>query len=190
MSKRIRDLLREADGDGVWVFTPSTFAMLRGEPEGPYHRLLLKRLVEQGVLQRVVPGIFVNPSARSMPSDPRLHLVPYLRPGEISYVSLESRLSEAGAISQITHALTLMTTGRAHSFETPWGIVDFTHTDRKEPLADGIEFREDSPVPYASLARAYKDLKRVGRNVDLVDVDELTDMIEEEEADERQDFGP
>lgn len=190
MSRRIREILRQADDDGVWVFTPATFAMLRGETEGPYHRLLLKRLVEQGTLQRVVPGLFVNPTARNMPADPRLHLVPYLRPGEISYVSLESRLSEAGAISQITHALTLMTTGRAHSFETPWGIVDFTHTDRKDPLADGIDFREGSPVPYATLARAYRDLKRVGRNVDLVDLDELAEMIEEEEADERQDFRP
>lgn len=189
MSKHIRDILRQSDESGVWAFTSASFAALRGEPENGYHRLLLTRLVEQGVLTRVAAGIYVNPTARSMPADPRLHLVPYLRPGEVSYVSLETRLSESGAISQITHALTLMTTGRAHSFETPWGIVEFTHSDRKDPLGDGIEFREDSPIPFATVERAYKDLRRVGRNVDLVDEETLADIIREE-ADERQDFRP
>lgn len=189
MTKNIRDILREADEAGVWAFTPSSFAALRGEPDNGYQRVLLTRLVDQGVLHRVTKGVYVNASARSRPMDPRLDLVPYLRPGEISYVSLETRLSEAGAISQISHALTLMTTGNGYSYETPWGIVEFTHTSRKDLLDEGIEFREDSPVPFATVERAYKDLRRVGRNVDLVDEETLADIIREE-ADERQDFRP
>ena len=63
---------------------------------------LMKRLTDQGVLIRAVRGVYVNPLARSLPADVRRGLLRFLRPREISYVSLESKLSEAGAISQIT----------------------------------------------------------------------------------------
>lgn len=186
---KFRDLLLKADKDGIWAFTPATVSAMCGGLDSNYRGVMLKRLVDQGVLERAAKGVYVNPLARSIPQDIRLGLVPYLRPGEVSYVSLETRLSEAGAISQISTALTLMTTGPTHSFATPWGVVDFTHTDRQDPLADGIEYREDSPVPVATVARAYQDLKNVGRNLGLVDP-ELIEEIIQEEADERQDFRP
>lgn len=177
------DALKRADADGVWAFTPNTFSALLGGIEPNYRKLMLKRLCDREVLVRAAKGVYVNPVARSQPADVRLGLVPYLRPGEVSYVSLESRLSEVGAISQITFALTLMTTGRSHRFVTPWGVIDFTHTDRSDPLAGSVHFDEGRHVPIATVERAYRDLKRVGRNLDLVDIEVLFEVIREESED-------
>lgn len=106
-----RKKLFEAGRRSIWAFTPATFGALLGQVEPNYLKLMMKRLTDQGVLIRAARGVYVNPQARSLPSDVRRGLIRFLRPREISYISLESKLSEAGAISQITTALTCMTTG-------------------------------------------------------------------------------
>src|SRR5215831_737985 len=103
--------LDDVDRRGVWAFTPETFSALLAKPEPNYLKLMMKRLADQGVLVRAARGVYVNPHARSMPGDVRGGLIRFLRPREVTYVSLESRLSEVGAISQVTTALTCMTTG-------------------------------------------------------------------------------
>src|SRR6266436_1542972 len=121
---RRTDLLKKlaiADRNGVWAFTPATFSALLGDVEPRYLKLMMKRLADQGVLARAARGVYVNPNARSVPSDVRAGLIRFLRPREISYVSLESRLSEVGVISQVATALTCMTTGSPARFDTPWG---------------------------------------------------------------------
>src|SRR5687767_10054868 len=112
MSRRdLMQRLLDMDRRGVWAFTPATFAALLGAPRQNYLKLAMKRLADQGVLIRAARGVYVNPHARSLPNDVRAGLVPFLRPRELTYVSLESKLSEAGAISQVATALTCMTTG-------------------------------------------------------------------------------
>ena len=126
----LNDQLVKADRAGVWAFTPPSFSVLMGGIEPGYLRLMMKRLSDQGVIVRAARGLYVNPHARSQPPDVRRGLIRFLRPREISYVSLESKLSEAGVISQIATTLTCMTTGSAGWIDTPWGAVEFTHTDR------------------------------------------------------------
>lgn len=173
------------DRKGVWAFTPATFSALLGEPEQNYLKLKMKRLADQGVLVRAARGVYVNPHARSLPSDVRAGLIQFLRSRELSYVSLESKLSEAGAISQVATALTCMTTGSSGRFETPWGAIEFTHTDR--PIALGIDVHaRDDGVPEASVERAARDLRRVGRNLDLLDQETLAEAICDERSHERQ----
>src|SRR3984893_1165710 len=145
--------LDEADRRGVWAFTPATFGALLGNPAPDYLKLMMKRLADQGVLVRAARGVYVNPRARSMPSDARTGLIRFLRPREISYVSLESKLSEAGAISQVPTILTCMTTGSPGTFETPWGIIEFTHTDRDINLEKDAYRRDDGTLE-ATVARA------------------------------------
>ncbi len=186
------DLLKkllEADRKSVWAFTPATFSTLMGDVEPRYLNLMMKRLTDQGVLTRAARGVYVNPQARSLPSDIRRGLIRFLRPREVSYVSLESKLSEAGAISQITTALTCMTTGSPGSFETPWGIIEFTHTDRDIDMELDVYYRDDGTLE-ATVARAERDLRRVGRNVDLIDAETLADAITEEENYEQQSLQP
>ncbi|MEX0589803.1 MAG: hypothetical protein WD207_01825 [Xanthobacteraceae bacterium] len=179
----------EADRNGVWAFTPTTFSALLGDVEPNYLRLMMKRLADQGVLTRAARGVYVNPHARSMPADVRGGLIRFLRPREISYVSLESKLSEAGVISQVTTALTCMTTGSPGRFDTPWGVVEFTHTDRGIELGADVYVRNDG-VLEADVERAARDLRRVGRNANLIDEDSLAEAISEERHHEQQGYKP
>src|SRR3979411_1826957 len=134
--------LAEVDRCGGWAFTPATSSALLGEPEPNYLKLRMKRLADQGVLIRAARGVYVNPHARSMPNDVRGGLIRFLRPRELTYVSLESKLSEAGAISQVATTLTCMTTGSPGRFDTPWGAIEFTHTDRPIALGTDVPSRE------------------------------------------------
>src|SRR5260221_12399474 len=93
--------LTAADCEGVWAFTPATFSALLGNVETNYLKLMMKRLTDQGVLIRATRGVYVNPNARCLPADLRAGLIRFLRPPEISYVSLEYRLSEVGVSSQV-----------------------------------------------------------------------------------------
>jgi hypothetical protein len=177
--------LSQADEAGVWAFTPSSFSALMGGIEPGYLRLMIKRLVDQGVLIRAARGVYINPHARSKPSDPRRGLLRFLRPREINYVSLESKLSEAGAISQIATALTCMTTGSPGRFETPWGDVEFTHTDRGIRIGMDVIANVDGTLE-ATVRTAVRDLRRVGRNLDLIDEEILAEAIAEEESGHEQ----
>ena len=179
-----RDLnkkLAQADAAGVWAFAPASFSALMGGIDPAYLKLMMKRLADQHVLIRAARGVYVNPHARSLPADTRRGLLRFLRPREISYVSLESKLSEAGIISQITSTLTCMTTGSPGWFDTPWGAVEFTHTDRKIWVGDDVIVQDDGLME-ATIRTAVRDLRRVGRNLDLVDEAILADAIAEEET--------
>jgi hypothetical protein len=182
MKRRDLDLkLSRADANGVWAFTPSSFSVLLGGIEPDYLRLMMKRLADQGVLTRAARGVYVNPHARSRPSDVRRALLRFLRPREITYVSLESKLSEAGAISQIASTLTCMTTGSRGWFETPWGAIEFTHTDRAITMGADVVLQSDGTWE-ATTRTALRDLRRVGRNLDLIDNETLAEVMSEEES--------
>ena len=182
--------LSQADSAGVWAFTAPSFSALMGGIEPDYLKLMMKRLADQGILIRAARGVYVNPHARSRPSDARRGLLRFLRSREISYVSLESKLSEVGAISQITTALTCMTTGSSGRFETPWGAIEFTHTDRKIRIGVDVVAQDDGTLE-ATVLTAVRDLRRVGRNLDLIDDEILAEAISEEAShDERQSYRP
>ena len=188
MKRRIlMQKLDDMDRRGVWAFTPATFSALLGDPGQNYLKLMMKRLADQGVLIRAARGVYVNPHARSMPSDVRGGLIRFLRPRELSYVSLESKLSEAGAISHVTTALTCMTTGSPGRFDTPWGAIEFTHTSRRVALGTDVHRREDG-VLEATVERSARDLRRVGRNTDLIDAETLAEAIGEERSYEQQGY--
>lgn len=177
----LNEKLAQADKAGVWAFTPPSFSVLMGGVEPAYLKLMMKRLSDQGVLVRAARGIYVNPHARSLPPDVRRGLLRFLRPREINYVSLESKLSEVGVISQIATALTCMTTGAPGRFETPWGAVEFTHTDRNIRVGNDVIVQDDGTLE-ATIRTAVRDLRRVGRNLDLIDEETLAEAISEEES--------
>jgi len=176
----LNDKLTQADAAGVWAFVPASFSALMGGIDPAYLKLMMKRLADQHVLIRAARGVYVNPHARSRPADTRRGLLRFLRPREISYVSLESKLSEAGVISQITSGLTCMTTGSPGWFDTPWGAVEFTHTDRKIRVGTDVIVQDDGTME-ATIRTAARDLRRVGRNLDLVDEEILVDALTDEE---------
>jgi hypothetical protein len=177
--RELNESLARADAAGVWAFTPPSFSALLGGVEPGYLKLMMKRLSDQGVLIRAARGVYVNPHARSLPADVRRGLLRFLRPREITYVSLESKLSEAGVISQIPTALTCMTTGAPGRFDTPWGTIEFTHTGRHIEVGSDVVVHDDG-VWEATVRTAARDLRRVGRNVDLIDEATLAEVVAEE----------
>ena len=128
-------------------------------------------------MQRAARGIYVNKDAVSF--DPYVieRIAKALRPGEYSYVSLESMLSEYGVISQIpVDRLTLMTTGREGIYKTPYGTIEMTHTKRSpDDILKSTQIIEKRPLRVATKKTALRDLKRVGRNMNLIDEQELQD---------------
>jgi hypothetical protein len=179
MNRRdLNEKLAQADAAGIWAFTPPSFSVLMGGIDPAYLKLRMKRLADQGVLVRAARGVYVNPHARSCPADIRRGLIRFLRPREISYVSLESKLSEAGVISQIATVLTCMTTGSPGRFDTPWGGVEFTHTDRQIAVGTDVVVQDDGTLE-ATIGTAVRDLRRVGRNLDLIDGEILAEIVAE-----------
>ncbi|MBM5810734.1 MAG: hypothetical protein FJ191_02025 [Gammaproteobacteria bacterium] len=167
----LTEVLRIWDQRGRCVFTRSQLARLFPDDRPKALTEGLQRQVKAGLLVRACRGVYVNPHARSFDSRVIEHIARALRPGSYSYVSLESLLAECGAISQVpVDRLTVMTTGRKGICRTPYGVIEFTHT--KRPVVDvvaGMRQVEDRPLRIATRAAAWRDLRRVGRNVAMVD---------------------
>src|SRR5687768_11355880 len=128
------EVLRAWDKKGKYVFTKHELRKLFFQDNPKAFTEGIHRLVKDNILIRACRGIYVNPHASSLDSYTIEHIAKALRKGEYNYVSLESILSEYGVISQIPiDRLTVMTTGRKGIYETPFGIIEFTHTKRSWP---------------------------------------------------------
>jgi predicted transcriptional regulator of viral defense system len=169
--------LRDWDKRGKFVFTKHELRKLFPQENFKTFTEGLYRLVKDKILQRACRGVYVNPHALSDDGFTIEHIAKALRYGEYSYVSLESILSEYGVISQIPiDRLTVMTTGRSGIYKTPFGVIEFTHTKRPaEKILQGIIQVETRPLRIATKETAWRDLKRVGRNVNMVNLEELNE---------------
>jgi predicted transcriptional regulator of viral defense system len=139
----------------------------------------LQRMVADGLLERVAKGLYANPYATSKNRWIAEEVAKALRPGCLSYVSLESILSEYGAISQIPiDRLTVMTTGRSGVHKTTYGTIEFTHTKRSRAqiLARTLAVK-GRPLRIATRSAAVRDLVRVGRNTNMI----MEEALEAEE---------
>lgn len=143
----------------------------------------IARLVDAGWLQPAARGVYLYPPGLPRDGYTLERIARTLRRGDYSYVSLESALSEWGAISQIPLGhLTVMTTGRKGTFRTEWGTIECTHTSRSvEDILNHTVHDERRPLRIALPETAWRDLKRVGRNTEMVDQDELADIIRDRE---------
>lgn|SRR5690554_2873812 len=172
-TEAIKKLL-EYDKRGRCVFTKSDLAKIFHQDNERALRAGIKRLQDDGLLTRIINGVYLFNLAQSKGSDTLEQIAKTIRRGEYNYISLESALSDFGVISQIpVDRLTVMTTGRSDEFKTPLGTIEFTHTKR-DPM-DIIENTRlvGRPLRLATKQTAYRDLKRVGRNTHLVNKDAL-----------------
>lgn len=173
--KQAINVLREQDKKGRYIF--SNHDLYKFFPNDSFKTFTegLKRLVKHGILKRACRGIYVNEEARQFDSYTIERIAKTLRRGEYSYVSLESMLSEYGIISQIPiDRLTIMTTGRKGIYNTRYGVIEFIHTKRtiKDILINTSKVY-DRPLRIASKEAALRDIKRVGRNINLINSEEL-----------------
>ncbi|MBD2814741.1 type IV toxin-antitoxin system AbiEi family antitoxin domain-containing protein [Xenorhabdus sp. Flor] len=162
--------LSKFDQQGRYVFTTKDLAKIFSEDSKRAFEAGLHRLVKHGVLSRAYKGIYVFSLSQRKGLNTLELIAKAMRRGEYNYVSLESALSEYGAISQIPiDRLTVMTTGRKGTYKTPFGIIEFTHTKRSAPNIICNIKEVGRPLRLASKQAAYRDLKRVGRNTHLVE---------------------
>lgn len=176
-ARHLQQVLSLFDRKGHWLFTRAHMRVMFPDEGASSLRESISRHIASGALTHVAHGLYANPVARSMGAYPLEALVPFLRPLELNYVSAESALSERGVISQMMeNHLTVMTTGSSHQYDTPFGSLEFTRTRRNpDEIKRQIEFDPRRNLYVASLERAYSDLKRIGRNLDMVDHEELED---------------
>lgn len=181
-SKDLISKLREMDLKGFYVFTRTDLEKLFAHEGAETIESALSRHVRSGYLIRACKGIYVNPNSPRVGSQTLQDIAQALRPGELNYLSLESVLSEASVISQmLMDRITVMTTGAKGEYKTPWGVVEFTHTKRnKVDLLQRTRFEKGMSMRRALVTTAYKDLLRVGRNLHMIDDEELQDEIQRE----------
>jgi predicted transcriptional regulator of viral defense system len=174
---RAIEVLRLWDKRGRYVFARSQLAKLFPADNSKTFTEGIGRLVKSGILVRACRGVYVNPHAQSLDSRTIERIALALRPGEYNYVSLESMLSECGDISQIpVDRLTVMSTGRKGIYKTPYGVIEMTHTKRAfSDILAQIKKVDGRPLRIATKAMAWRDLKRVGRNVRMVTTENLND---------------
>lgn len=169
-------VLSDWDSKGRYVYTLHDLAKLFPDDKPKTLQEGVNRLVRSGLLQRACRGVYVYSLARSIDSFTIERITQALRRGEYNYISLESALSEYGAISQIPiDRLTVMTTGRLGIYHTPWGTIEFTHTKRAASDIVARTHKTERPLRMATVQTAWRDLKRVGRNTQLVDEQALSD---------------
>jgi hypothetical protein len=129
----------------------------------------MTRHVRAKAIARIAPGLYLNPFAPP-PAWALERLAAHLRPDDYYYLSLESALHEHGRISQVPNRLTLMASGRSYTYSTPLGVIEFVHTARSPNVwRSRTEFIAARGVHVASPDLALDDLRRVGRNLDLVE---------------------
>lgn len=167
--------LAALDRHGVYVLTKSDIEKMFPDEQEKAMEKSLQRMVADGLLVRVVKGIYLNPAASSKNSWVVEHIAQCLRPGHFSYVSLESMLSEYGVISQVPLSrITVMTTGAKGTYHTSYGTIEFTHTKRRPmEIIERTVSVDGRPLRIASKDAAIKDLVRVGRNTNMIIPSEL-----------------
>lgn len=170
---QLQTALKSWEKQGRYVFSKHNLVKLFPESSLKTATEAIHRHVRAGLVERACRGVYVNKEALDSFTVERIAAV--LRRGHYNYISLESALSEYGAISQIPmDRLTIMTTGRSAVYHTSYGTIEFTHTQRsvEDILANSIKIT-DRPLRIATKQAAWRDLKRVGRNTSLVNIKEI-----------------
>lgn len=167
--------LAELDCKGVKVFARQDLATILECTSAHDLARKIRILMDHAVLQRVAKGIYFNGMSRSSRGYLVEEIACVLRRGHFNYVSLESILSEFGVISQIMISrITVMTTGASGTVDTPFGTIEFTHTKRNiESLHARTRSLKGRPLAIATKHAGAADLRRVGRNTNMIDVEEL-----------------
>lgn len=170
-SSELITLLRRLDQQhDCWIYAQHELATIFPDEAPQQLKNSLVRQCRAGNLIKVGGGLYAWPDARSWPPYTQEHLINRLRPRELSYISLESALSLHGWISQIPlGVLTVMTTGRSYTQSTAFGVIEWVHTEQSDgKILEATVWDPTRGCRIASPQQAYRDLKKVNRNLDLV----------------------
>ncbi len=179
---RLDNQLYSLSGDDAYLYTPEDLRCLTGTLSTGAYRSLLKRAQTAGVVTPVCRGLYLYTKSRHHKGDLLFHAAARLRANCFNYISLETALSDAGIISQIPlQWITIMSSGRSSSICCdPFGTIEFVHT-KKAPgdLVKELVYDRRCRLWRATPALALRDLRRVGRNLDLVDWEAYHESVRE-----------
>lgn len=178
--KQLTQTLANLAGDSHYLFT---LADLQGAL--PTHtpgalRAVVSRAVKEGVFNRVCRGMYLYPQVNYTKGLVLYHAAARLRADHFNYISLESVLSDAGVISQVTMSwVTLMSSGRSHIIKCGnFGSIEFIHTKKRPAdLTNQIVYDARCHLWRASVALALKDMKAAKRSMDLINWDIVNELI-------------
>lgn len=168
----LRTTLQRLADPGHYLFAATDLRALFPGMSDENFRRLLSRAADAGVVQRLCRGIYLYPFVDYERGYELCHAAARLRADKLTYISLESALSDSGIISQVpVGRLTLMSSGRSSIVACgDYGVIEFIHTARNpDRIADGLVYDSACRLWRATSALALRDLKAVGRSLDLVD---------------------
>ncbi|TVQ20230.1 MAG: hypothetical protein EA382_15390 [Spirochaetaceae bacterium] len=155
-----------------YLFSATDLRALFARQSYDAFRRLLSRATEAGVLERVCRGVYIVPGVPYERGYELFHAAARLRAHTLTYISLETALSDAGAISQVpVGRITLMSTGRTAIVSCGrFGEIEFRHTERTpDQISPGLVYDAPCRLWRALPELAIRDLRAVGRSLDLVD---------------------
>lgn len=163
--------------EGVTLFTSADLGKVFGE-SGETLRSTLKRLVKDGYLAKVARNLYLYLLSAGSETYLIERIAVMLRRGEYAFESLESAASKWGIVSQVpVDRITVMTTGRSGEFRTPFGTVEFVHTQAAlDEIAANIVERPGNPLPIATKRYTVQNLKNCHRNTHLIDWEEIDNV--------------
>jgi hypothetical protein len=170
-AKNLVRALRQLTDEQRYLFTPADLQALLPPTGTSTFKSLLSRLVTRGELVRVCRGLYRPAWIDAAPGLILYHAAARLRAGCFLYLSLESVLSEMGVISQVPlQRITLMTSGRSGEISCGGlGVIECTHTrQRPEKVMKHLTYDRDRRLWCADREQALRDLRRTGRNLDLI----------------------
>lgn len=165
--KELFKMLDFFDSLGLWAFKLNHIKMFFNKENEKSLQVALNRHCKNGFILQCSKGIYINPRAKK-PLFYLENLAGILRANTTFYLSLESRLSEEGLISQIPNRLTFVSQGRSQIFQTPCGMIEFVHSQKKaKEFLKSCFFDKDRKIYIASEELAINDIYRHNRSVDL-----------------------
>lgn len=172
--RRLIDGLYALANPQRYLFTPEDMRALVPELSLGAYKTLLSRADRDGKLKRVCRGLYVFEPVAPHDGLGLYHAAARLRAHCFNYISLETCLSDAGAISQIPlNWLTVMSSGRSNRIHCGgWGTIEFVHTRRQaSELQEMLTYDARCRLWRASPEQALRDMKATRRNLDLVSLD-------------------
>ena len=158
--------------DESYLYTPDDLRSLSGNLSAGAYRSVLKRAEGAGILKRVCRGLYLYSKSQHHKGDLLFHAAARLRADCFNYISLETALSDAGIISQIPlQWITIMSSGRSSTIRCgQYGTIEFVHTKKAAgDFADALVYDGRCRLWRATPALALRDMRRAGRNLDLID---------------------
>ena len=144
------------------------------------YKTLFCRAAKSEVLTKICRGIYMH--ERSMPHDGLVlfHIASLLRSNTMNYISLETSLSDVGIISQVPiNYISIVSSGRSNIVDCGrFGHIEFVHTNKKpKDIAESVVYDKTRRLWSANISLALKDMKRMCRNLNLINWDMTDEFI-------------